>query len=254
MINTRIIPCLLMSNKGLVKTVGFKNPQYVGDPVNAVKIFNEKEVDELILLDIDASKQQQAPDFELIADIVSEAFMPIAYGGGVKTLEQAKRIVNCGVEKIIINSAALEQLSLIRELSNCLGASSTVVAIDVKKDIFGTYRVFNPRTRKYAKMALKTYLADVVTTGAGEIMVNDISREGSYKGLNLDLIKVVSPISSVPLIISGGAGSIEHLADASMLGVSAVAVGSMFIYMGKHRAVMINYPSPACLKEVFCNV
>lgn len=253
MINTRIIPCLLMSKKGLVKTVGFKNPQYVGDPINAVKIFNEKEVDELILLDIDASKNQHAPDFDLITDIVSEAFMPIAYGGGIKTLDQAKRIVNSGVEKIIINSSALENLHLVQELSNCLGASSTVVAIDIKKDLFGRYRIFNPRTRGFEKKTLKTYITDIVTSGAGEIMVNDVSREGSYKGLNLDLIKEITPIMNLPLIISGGAGSLEHLVEASKHGASAIAVGSMFIYMGKHRAVMINYPSPDCLKEVLAN-
>lgn len=253
MINTRIIPCLLMSNRGLVKSVGFKNPQYVGDPINAVRIFNEKEVDELILLDIDASRQHDSPDFELIADIASEAFMPIAYGGGIKTLEQAKRIVNSGVEKIILNSVALENLKLVNELSQNLGASSTVVAIDVKKDIFGKYKIFNPSTRSLEKKSLKTHIADIVALGVGEILINDISREGSYKGLNLELIKMVTSTINVPLIIAGGTGNLEHCVEASKLGAAAIAVGSMVIYMGKHRAVMINYPSRDRLKEVFVN-
>lgn len=251
MINTRIIPCLLLSNKGLVKTVGFKKPQYVGDPVNAVKIFNEKEVDELILLDIDASRQQQAPDFELIADMASEAFMPIAYGGGIKTLEQAKRIINLGIEKVIINSAALENLNLIRELSDCLGASSVLVAVDIKKDLFGRYRIFNPKTRGLEKRSLKNHIDQVVAAGAGELMLNDLAREGSYKGLNLELIKEAGSGLSLPLILSGGAGSLEHFKQAFFQGLSGVAVGSMFVYMGKHRAVMINYPSPEQLRKCF---
>lgn len=253
MISTRVIPCLLLSNEGLVKTVGFKKPQYVGDPINAVKIFNEKEVDELILLDIEASKSNKAPDFDLIHDIVSEAFMPIAYGGGIKTKEHAKRIISSGVEKIIINSAALENLAFVNELSNCFGASSTVISIDVKKDFWGRYRIFNPSNRKYEKRALNAYITDLVDAGAGEIMINDVSREGSYKGLNLELIKEVGLVTNLPLIVSGGTGALEHIGEASNLGVSAVAVGSLFIYMGKHRAVMINYPSPERLKEVCSN-
>lgn len=251
MINTRIIPSLLLSDGGLVKTVGFKNAQYVGDPINAVKIFNEKEADELILLDIDASPKDKAPDFELIADIVSEAFMPIAYGGGIKTLDQAKKIINSGVEKVILNSAALDSLDFVAEVSACLGASSTVVAIDMNKDLFGHFRIFNPTTRKLDKRPLKKYIEDLVQAGAGEVMINDVAREGSYKGLNLALIQEINSIINVPLIISGGAGNLEHFVEASRLGVSGIAVGSMFIYMGRHRAVMINYPSYNQLQEVF---
>ena len=253
MLTTRIIPSLLISDNGLVKTVGFQNPQYVGDPINAVKIFNDKEADELILLDIDASKLQKSPDFALISDIVSEAFMPIAYGGGVKNLAQAKQIINSGVEKIIINSAALDNLHFVSELSTHFGASSVVVAIDIKKDIFGNYKIFNPQTRKLEKRSLNAYITELVTAGAGELLINDIAREGSYKGLNIDLIKEIVPISRLPLIISGGAGNLDHLVEAAQYGVSGIAVGSMFIYMGKHRAVMINYPSQVRLKEVFCN-
>lgn len=254
MINARIIPCLLISDRGLVKTCAFKNPKYVGDPINAVKIFNEKEVDELILLDIDASRQQQAPNYELIADIASEAFMPIAYGGGVKTLEQAQKIINLGVEKIILNSAALEHINIVKELSDCLGASSTLVAIDIKKNWLGKYKVFNPKTRSLNKRSLKEYIAQLVAAGAGEIMINDVDREGNFKGLNINLIKDIAPTTEVPLIISGGAGSMEHLVDAVQQGVGAIAVGSMFVYMGKHRAVMINYPSPNQLKKIFTTV
>lgn len=243
MINMRVMPCLLISNQGLVKTRAFKNPQYVGDPVNAVKIFNEKEVDELILLDIDCSRQKKEPDYALIAEIASEAFMPIAYGGGIKTVEQAKKIINLGVEKVILNSITLTNPDLIAQVSECLGASSTVVAIDVKKDIFGRFRVFNPETRNLEKKLLKTHLANMLTLGVGEIQLNDISREGSYRGLNIDLIKEVTSMVTVPLIISGGAGNLDHLAEAAACGASGVAVGSMFVYMGKHRAVMINYPN-----------
>jgi cyclase len=242
---------LLLSDGGLVKTVGFKKPQYVGDPINAVKIFNEKEVDELILLDIDASPKAKEPDFNLVTDIVSEAFMPIAYGGGIKTVEQAKQIINSGVEKIILNSSALENINLVNEVSTCLGASSTVVSIDVKKDLFGQYRIFNPRTRKLDKRPLRKYIDAIVQAGAGELMLNDIAREGTYNGLNLNLLKEINSIIKLPLVISGGAGTLEHFVEASRLGVSGIAVGSMFIYMGRHRAVMINYPSYNQLQEVF---
>ncbi len=253
MINTRIIPCLLMSDRGLVKTVRFKKSQYVGDPINAVRIFNEKEVDELILLDINASRQHYSPNFELITDIASEAFMPIAYGGGIKTLEQAKRIVNSGVEKIILNSSALDNPELIGELSQNLGSSSTVIAIDIKKDIFGKYKIFNPRTRRFERKKFKTHITDIIAMGAGELLINDLTREGSYKGLNLELIKEISLMINVPFIISGGTGNLGHCVEASKLGAAAIAVGSLFIYMGKHRAVMINYPSRDHLKEVFCH-
>jgi len=254
MLRTRVIPCLLLSGDGLVKTINFKKPAYVGDPINAVRIFNDKEVDELILLDIDASRQCRTPNYEVIRDIVSEAFMPVAYGGGIKSLEHAKKLVELGVEKIVINSVALENTNLIKDLSNCFGASSTVVAIDIKKNVWGRYKLYNSRVGKFERKDWQLYLKEIIELGAGEILLNDISREGTGKGYNLEIIKEAVSLIDVPLIASGGAGNLNHFSEAAKAGASAVAAGSLFVYMGKHRAVMINYPKYELIEGIFLNV
>jgi len=242
MLHLRVIPCLLLKNGGLVKTIGFTEPKYVGDPINAMRIFNEKEVDELILLDIEASRRGREPDYERIRDIVSEAFMPIAYGGGVTALEQAQRLVSLGVEKVVVNTAALHNFDLVRNIARTLGSSSTVVAVDVKKNWLGRYRVFNSAIGKEINRDPVEHVRQAVAAGAGEIFVNDVVRDGTGKGYDLELVHGITASVDVPVIACGGAGTPDHFREASLAGASAVAAGSMFVYVGRHRAVMINYP------------
>jgi cyclase len=249
-VKTRVIPCLLLKGSGLVKTVRFADPKYVGDPINAVRIFNDKEVDELIFLDINASRERKDPAFSTIEDIASECFMPVAYGGGISSLDQARRIVASGIEKIILNSAALHRPTLVTELSAQIGASSTVVAIDVKKDLFGRHRVYDHVRQKATDLAPEEHARRMVAAGAGEIFVNDVSRDGTGSGFDLDLVRNVSTAVEVPVIACGGAGKLDDLRLASEAGASAVAAGSLFVYMGKHRAVMINYPPYNVLRDL----
>jgi imidazole glycerol-phosphate synthase subunit HisF len=248
---TRVIPCLLLKGAGLVKTVRFKDPKYVGDPINAVKIFNEKEVDELIFLDITASRENKEPPFAIIEDIASECFMPVAYGGGVTSVEQAARIISLGIEKIVLNTAALRAPDLVTRLSDRIGASSTVVGIDVKKDLFGRYRVYDHPRQKTTDSSPAEYATRVAAAGAGEIFLNDVIRDGTGAGFDLDLVRSVTAAVDVPVIVCGGAGGLDDLRLATTAGASAVAAGSLFVYMGKHRAVMINYPPYAVLQELF---
>lgn len=245
-----MIPCLLLRKGGLVKTVSFLDAKYVGDPINALRIFNDKEVDELILLDIDASREGQEPNYGQIADIVSEAFMPVAYGGGVKTIEQAKRIVALGVEKIVVNTAALRDPALVGRLAERLGFCSTVVAIDVKKDWLGRYRVYDASRRKTADTDPVSHAQNMVEAGAGELFINDVDRDGTGRGFDLDLIRRMTAAVNVPVIACGGAGKLDDFRMAADAGASAVAAGSMFVYVGKHRAVMINYPPYKTLSEI----
>jgi cyclase len=251
MLQTRVIPCLLMKNGGLVKTIGFADPKYVGDPINAMRIFNEKEVDELILLDIEASRLGSEPDYTQIQEIVSEAFMPIAYGGGVIRVEQAQRLVSLGVEKVVVNTAALQNVDLVRRMADQLGSSSTVVAVDVKKDRLGRYRLFSFATGKGVNRDPIEHIQQVVMAGAGEILINDVARDGTGIGYDLELVRKVTGSVDVPVIACGGAGTLEHFREAVSAGASAVAAGSMFVYVGKHRAVMINYPKLDILKGFF---
>jgi cyclase len=251
MIRTRVIPCLLLKNRGLVKTISFADPKYIGDPINAVRIFNEMEVDELILLDIEASRTGRAPDFELVQDIISEAFMPIAYGGGVRSAEEAQHLVSLGVEKVVINSGAIKNPGLVKEISDRLGSSSTVIALDVKKDWLGRYLLYDASSGTVTDKDPFAYVRQAVAAGAGEIFINDVAREGTGKGYDLNLIKMIAPSISVPLIVCGGAGTLDHFREAADAGASAVAAGSMFVYMGKHRAVMINYPAQRTLEGIF---
>ncbi|MEX0287214.1 MAG: HisA/HisF-related TIM barrel protein, partial [Paracoccaceae bacterium] len=199
MLRTRVIPTLLLQDGGLVKTIKFANPSYVGDPINAVRIFNEKEVDELVLLDITASKERREPNYDLIADIVSEAFMPIGYGGGVSRADQAQKLVSMGIEKISFNSAALDGWDVIRETSAMLGSSSTLVSIDVSRDWRGRYRVYDPRNRKNTKVDLMAHVQGAVDAGAGELFINDVSRDGTGKGYDLALVQQICDAVEVPV-------------------------------------------------------
>lgn len=251
MLLKRVIPCLLLHDHGLVKSVKFNDYTYLGDPINAIKILNEKEVDELIFLDIDATKEKRKPDFELISQIASECFMPLCYGGGVNSMEDAKKLFAIGVEKIAINSHALEKPELVAELSSCVGSQSVVVAIDVKRNFLGQYSVYSHSGTIKTKLNLLDYVKKVETMGAGELLINSIDHDGAMVGYDLNLIKLVSNAVSIPIIALGGAGKYEDFKFAVQAGASAVAAGSMFVFHGKHRAVLINYPKTDVLKEIF---
>jgi cyclase len=236
------MPCLLLSEAGLVKTVRFKKRTYVGDPINAVRIFNEKEVDELVLLDIDASRRGSLPDERLIEEIASEAFMPTAYGGGVRTAEQAVRLAKLGVEKVIVDSAAIARRALVSEIADMLGSSSTMVSITVSRDWRGRWRLYDPSRRKRLAIDPVTQARKMVDLGAGELLIHDADRDGTYQGFDEDLVRAVARAVTVPVIACGGAGTIDHLAAGVTAGADGVAAGSQFIFFGPHRAVLINFP------------
>ena len=252
MLRRRVIPCLLLKGTGLVKTVRFSDPKYVGDPRNAVRIFNEKEVDELIILDIVASREKRPPQYELVEEIVSEAFMPVAYGGGIWELDQASRLVALGIEKIVVNSCGVHRPNMIRELSDFLGGQSVVVSIDVKKRRFGGYEVYSYGGRQSTGLRPAEHARRMVDMGAGEIFLNSIDLDGTGSGFDMNLIQLVVDAVNVPVIACGGAGSIEDLRRAVIEGkASAAAAGSLFVFHGKHRAVLISYPEPDTLRTLF---
>lgn len=246
----RIIPVLLLKGNGLYKTVRFKNPVYVGDPINTVKIFNEKEVDEIVLLDIGASLEGREPNYERISEIAGEAFMPLAYGGGVRTVEQAKKLLSLGVEKIVLNSAAVEDPDFVKVLSAEVGSQSVVVSVDVRKTLFGKYHIAWKNGQKTRSQAPLDWARQVTELGAGEILIHCIDRDGVMQGCDTDLIRAVSHELSVPVIGCGGAGSVGDLADVLRAGASAAAAGAMFVFQGKHRAVLISYPEAAEIDQL----
>lgn len=247
----RVIPCLLMRDGGLVKTSRFRKPRYVGDPINAIRIFNEKYVDELVLLDIDASRTGAEPDYDLIARIAGECFMPLCYGGGIRDIVQARRIIAAGVEKIAVNSTAIDRPGLLHELSTELGASSVVAAIDVKRDLFGRRRVFHPGARRLTRLDPLEHARAMVEAGAGELFVNSVDRDGMFCGFDTELIAGMAASVSVPLIACGGASDLEDMRAAIEAGASAAAAGSMFVFYGPHRAVLISYPDYASVRRLF---
>ena len=250
MLKHRVIPCLLLSNGGLVKTQRFREPKYVGDPINAIRIFNEKEVDELMVLDIGASKAGRDPDFELIEQFAGECFMPLCYGGGIKTLAHAKRLFASGVEKICIQSAAIENPSLVTEIADHFGSQAVVISADVKQGWFGGKKLYSSRLGKMLDLSLEEYIANCVEAGAGEVLLNSVDRDGTMQGMDLELIKGLSSKLSVPLIAVGGAGSLGDMKSAIVAGASAVAAGAFFVFHGPHRAVLITYPQYNELEEL----
>lgn len=251
MLRTRIIPVLLLRNNGLVKTVKFNQGKYIGDPINAVKIFNDKEVDELVLLDIDASKENRKPNFDAIKDIASEAFMPLAYGGGINELDDIKKLFSIGVEKVIINTAALQDLKLITQAAEIFGDQSIVVCIDVTKNFWGKYQIHAHANKKQPQTDVMAFAQQAEKAGAGEIILNMVDLDGTMSGYDLKLIEKVSQGIKVPLVACGGAGNINDLKKGFDAGASALAAGSMFVYHGPHKAVLINFPSQQQLKELF---
>lgn len=244
MLRSRIIPCLLVHNKGLVKTVGFKDPKYVGDPINAVKIFNEKEVDELIVLDIDASVEGRGPDFTLIKNLAVECRMPFCYGGGVTTVSQAQKIINLGAEKVALSSAAIKDITLLSKIGAVVGIQSVVVVLDVKKKgLFGGYEIYIHNGKKATGIKLKDFLSKLNKIGVGEIVINSIDKDGKMEGFDLSLIEVVREATEVPITILGGAGSLEDIRNViSKYKIIGVSAGSLFVFRGKYKAVLINYP------------
>lgn len=244
MLRPRIIPCLLVRNKGLVKTVKFKESKYVGDPLNAVKIFNEKEADELIVLDIDASAQGREPDYALIQKMAMECRMPFCYGGGISTREHARKIIGLGVEKVALSTAAILNPQLVSEIANEIGSQSVVIVLDVKKKLLGSrYEIWINNGKKNTGKCPIEFSKQLQDLGAGEIVINSIDYDGVMKGYNLDIVEKIRKAIHVPLTILGGAGSIDDIGKLVRdYGVVGAAAGSLFVFKGVYRAVLINYP------------
>lgn len=246
MLRPRITPCLLISDGGLVKTVGFGAPKYVGDPINAVKIFNEKEADELIVLDIDATAQRRPPNERLISQFAVECRMPLCYGGGITTVEQVKRIIGLGVEKISLGAAASATPELITATAKEIGSQSVVVVLDVRKSDRGAYEVFTHNGTRATGLDPITASRAAEERGAGEILVNSINQDGRMTGYDLELAAQVRGATRVPMSVLGGAGSLADIAALlERCGVIGAAAGSLFVFKGTLRAVLINYPGPA---------
>lgn len=247
----RIIPVLLMHNGGLYKTLKFKQPVYVGDPLNALKIFNDKEVDELMLLDIHATSEERDPDLNYLATIASECFMPVSYGGGINSLKMINDVIKTGIEKIVLNTVAIENPAFVLESTEKYGSTTIVVSIDVKKTIFGKYEVYNKNKRKLFSTDPVKMAVEMNRNGAGEIVLNSVDKDGTMAGYEIELIKKISSEVDIPVIACGGAGTIQHLKEAFENGASAMAAGSLFIFKGSRQSVLINYPTQQEIKKLF---
>jgi cyclase len=251
MIRPRVIPVLLLQGQGLVKTVKFKAPTYLGDPINIVRIFNDKEVDELAFLDITATVENRSPAFEFLAKITSECFMPLGYGGGVHTLEDIKKLLSIGIEKIILNTSAVENPALVREAANYAGSQAIVISMDVRKTLLGKYELYVRSGTKGTRLDPIKQAVEMEKRGAGELLINSIDRDGMMQGYDLELIRNVSDAVSIPVVACGGAGKLQDLGDVIKLGgASAAGAGSIFVFQGPLRGVLISYPSQADLKRI----
>lgn len=237
----RVIPVLLLHKGGLYKTVKFSKPTYVGDPINAVRIFNDKEVDELVILDIDAGKAKRPPNFNQISDIVSEAFMPIAYGGGISNVDEAAKLFYNGVEKVVLNSSILSSQQLIRDIAERFGNQSIIASIDFKKKRFGSNKIHSHSQHKVPNISVESFAKQCEDAGAGEIMLNSVDRDGTYNGYDCEMISRVSSSVTLPVIVCGGAGNKTDFTAAIQHGASAVAAGSMFVFQRPNQAVLIQY-------------
>jgi cyclase len=246
---------MLLQGRKLVKTTRFQQPKYVGDPINTIRIFNDKEVDEVTVLDISASKSGKAPDYELIEDLAGECFMPLSFGGGIQTIDQAEQLFRIGIEKIIINSAAMDKLDFVSKLSEIFGSQSISVSVDVKSNWLGKQKVWSHSKIHVPHTIPAECCKHIEQAGAGEILLTDVDREGTRSGYNLQLIKEVSGNVSIPIVANGGAGSLSHFLSALRAGASAVSAGSLFTFLGEEHSVLINYPTQQVLKEsVFSNL
>ncbi|MES2330163.1 MAG: AglZ/HisF2 family acetamidino modification protein [Bacteroidota bacterium] len=253
MLRPRIIPCLLVHNRGLVKTVNFGDPKYVGDPINAVKIFNEKEVDELIVLDIDASANNVEPDYKMIQNLAAECRMPFCYGGGVKTADQAVKIIKMGVEKIAISASAVANPSLVAEIAERVGSQSVVVVLDVKKNTkTGVFEIWTHNGKKNTGLDPVTFAAKMENLGVGELTINSIDRDGVMKGYDTALIKKIREAVTVPMTALGGAGKLDDIEELiKEFGIIGASAGSLFVFKGVYKAVLINYPKREEKTKIF---
>ncbi len=250
MLKTRIIPCLLLKDSGLVKTVNFNKYNYIGDPINTCRIFNELEVDELTFLDISATVENKEPNYKVLQEISAECFMPVSYGGGIKSLKQVEKILSIGFEKVILNTLAFENRDIITEIANNFGSQSLIISIDYRKNLFGKYQVYGKSGNTNYKMHPAEWAGVVADSGAGEILLTSIDREGTWKGYDVDLTKQVTQKVKIPVIANGGAGCIDDIADVvNSGGASAVALGSMVVYQAKDMGVLINFPDRESLSE-----
>ena len=243
MLNSRIIPCLLLQNEDLVKTLKFAQPKYVGDPINAIRIFNDKEVDELIVLDINASKDGRGPNYALIESFANECFMPLCYGGGIRSVDQAQRLFSLGVEKVCLQTAVLDDPSIITRIAEKFGSQSVVVSVDIKKSWLGKHKLYRSVDGKKIRKCWFQHLQDMVGFGAGEVIVNSVDLDGTMAGMDLDLIRKAASAVKVPLIALGGIGNISDIKAGIRAGASAVAAGAFFVFQGPYRAVLISYPN-----------
>jgi cyclase len=240
----RVIPCLLLRGTGFVKTVRFRDPTYLGDPLNTLKIFNEKEVDEVIVLDIAATREGKGPNYGLIGEMASECFMPLTYGGGIRTVQEAERILQLGVEKVSLNAATVERPELITDIAQRFGSQSVVVSIDVKRKTLGGREVVTRGGTVRTGLEPVAFARHVESRGAGEVLLTSVDRDGTMSGYDLELTRQACSALTIPLVACGGAGSIADLGAAVKEGqVSAVAAGSLFVFHGPHRAVLISFPS-----------
>lgn len=242
MLRNRVIPVLLVKDHGLVKTTKFESPKYVGDPINAIRIFNEKEVDELALLDISATPGNHGPNFDLVQDVASECFMPLAYGGGIRGLDDAKRLFSLGIEKVVLRSAAMRDLRTVTQISEYAGASSVTVSVDVKRARFGRQQLHCPGARLHGDSDWSGFLHRAIEAGAGEIILTAVDRDGTLSGMDTDLITEAARFTNVPLVAVGGVGSLDHIQAGVQAGADAIGAGAFFVYHGPRRAVLITYP------------
>ncbi|UNK38236.1 AglZ/HisF2 family acetamidino modification protein [Shinella sp. H4-D48] len=243
MLKSRVIPILLLRERGVVKTTKFRNAKYIGDPINAIRIFNDKEVDELIVLDIDASRMGHEPDYEMIEALASECFMPLAYGGGIHCLRQAEQLFRLGVEKLCMQSSVLEDQSIIPLLASHFGSQAITVSVDVKRDFLGRPRLYSSRNGKILTSNWLEFARHAADAGAGEILLNAVDRDGTLAGPDLELINNLSKTVNVPMVACGGIASLDDMRNSINAGAHAVAAGAFFVFNGPHRAVLITYPS-----------
>ena len=251
MLRSRVVPFLLAQGEGLYKTRKFKKPIYVGDPVNAIRIFNEKEVDELALLDITATPERRGPRFELIEEVASECFMPLAYGGGIRHLDDAKRLFAIGVEKLVVRSAAAQDYRIISEIAELAGSQAVALSVDLSRArLTGERRIHAPGTRLDGAKDWSRHVQDGVAAGAGEVVLNSVDRDGEMQGMDLEAIRQAAASIGVPLLAVGGVGSLDHVREGIAAGADAIGAGSFFVFQGPRRAVLITYPSPEELLSV----
>ena len=255
MLRPRIIPSLLIKDKGLVKTLNFKSSKYVGDPINAVRIFNEKEVDELAIFDIDATVNNNEPDYLLIEKLANQSRMPLCYGGGVKTIEQAQRIFGLGIEKIALSSSAIERPNLVTEIAERVGSQSVIVVLDIKKKLFGGYELYTHNGHKSTGINPVNFAKELEHAGVGEIIINSIDKDGTMQGYDFTLIDKITEVVNIPLTVLGGAGSLDDIQKViERYGVIGVAAGSLFVFQGPYKAVLINYPNQIQKNNLFKHI